>query len=257
MSKPKISIKKTLVFCGKDRVNFNISIKICDFLIKNSGKDHKFHFVVTDNDKKIVSFLRKKKQKFYLKGKLKYLFKNIKNGEYDWLLNIWGHYLFPKYFLNKFNNNLNIHPSYLPYGKGKDASLWTVIKNYPAGTTLHKMSEKIDDGPIFCHKRFKFSFPAIGRDIYERSIKDSMSLFFENWKKIKNLKMPLKMLKPNNIKPHYRSEMIRENLVDLDNYKNKEIKKFIIKSLAHDFYPNFTLKIKYKNKIYLYRSKIK
>ena len=63
----------------------------------------------------------------------------------------------------------------LPYGKSKDSSVWTVVKNYPAGTTLHKMTSKLDGGPIYCQKQFKYFFPVTGNDIYQKSIKNSVN----------------------------------------------------------------------------------
>ena len=32
--------------------------------------------------------------------------------------------------LKKFKNNLNLHPSFLPYAKGKDPYVWTIQKNF-------------------------------------------------------------------------------------------------------------------------------
>tara|TARA_B100001964_G_scaffold230433_1_gene283916 strand:- start:86 stop:868 length:783 start_codon:yes stop_codon:yes gene_type:complete len=251
-----IDSKKILIFVGSNRAdNINVAISCLEYLTLNYFFDS-YDVVVTDNDKNLINYLQKNKINFYKKNKIDKIINNTDKIDYDWLLNIWGHSVFPINFLNKFNNNLNIHPSYLPYGKGKDSSLWTVVNNYPAGTTLHKMTNKLDGGPIFCQKRFDFSFPTTGNDIYKRSLRDSVSLFTKNWTRIRNLKMQPKKQKLNNVKTYYRSKMLKENLVDLDDNKNKKIKEFIIKSLAHNFFPNFNIKIKFNKKIFNFRSLI-
>ena len=248
--------KKCLVFLGANRGDeINVAIECIEFLIKEFFYD-RYLFILTDNDKKIINYLKKNNLNYLKKEKIPSIFKNIKKNEYDWLLNIWGHCVFSDDFLKKFKNNLNIHPSYLPYGKGKDSSLWTVIKNFPAGTTLHKMTKALDAGPVYCQKKFNFKFPTTGKDIYNKSCFGSISLFINEWLKIRNnILKPKKQIIINN-KTFLRSEMLNENLVDLDKNKNKKIRDFIIKSLAHDFSPNFNLKIKYNNTTYNLKSLI-
>ena len=41
---------------------------------------------------------------------------------------------------------MNLHPSYLPYNRGKDPYVWSILNEKPFGTTIHEMNEKIDDG---------------------------------------------------------------------------------------------------------------
>ncbi len=249
--------KKFLIFLGANRgEDVNVAIKCIEFLIKEFYYDT-YLFVVTDNDKKIILYLKKNNLNYLRKEKIPFIFKNIKNNEYDWLLNIWGHCVFSDNFLKKFKNNLNIHPSYLPYGKGRDSSLWTVIKNFPAGTTLHKMTKELDAGPLYCQKKFNYKFPVSGKEIYFTSCLESILLFINKWSKIRNKIIKPKKQSIKKSKTYLRSEMLDENLIDLDKKENKKIREFIIKSLAHDFTPNFNLKIKYDNNSYNFQSFIK
>lgn len=43
---------------------------------------------------------------------------------------------------------LNIHPGLLPFFRGLDPVLWSVMHKRPVGATVHVMSEGVDEGPI-------------------------------------------------------------------------------------------------------------
>lgn len=43
---------------------------------------------------------------------------------------------------------LNVHPGYLPWNRGRNAQVWSIIEHTPAGATLHYMNEGVDTGPM-------------------------------------------------------------------------------------------------------------
>ncbi len=45
-------------------------------------------------------------------------------------------------------NIVNIHNSYLPFNRGSDPNLWSLIENSPRGVSLHYIDEKLDKGFI-------------------------------------------------------------------------------------------------------------
>lgn len=45
-------------------------------------------------------------------------------------------------------NIVNIHNSYLPYNRGSDPNLWSLVDDTPRGVTLHYIDEKLDKGFI-------------------------------------------------------------------------------------------------------------
>ena len=47
---------------------------------------------------------------------------------------------------------LNLHPSYLPYNRGRGAEVWSIIDKTPVGATLHYMDSGVDTGPIVHQK---------------------------------------------------------------------------------------------------------
>ena len=102
--------------------------------------------------KNVTNFLKKKKIKF-IKKDIKNFLNNMQVDSYDWLLNIWSPLIYKIKILKKIKKNLNLHPSYLPFAKGKDPYVWSVEKQFPIGVTIHEMNNKIDYGKVFVQKK--------------------------------------------------------------------------------------------------------
>src|SRR5262249_55294209 len=43
---------------------------------------------------------------------------------------------------------LNLHPSLLPHGRGKDPNFWTIVERCPFGVSVHHVVDEIDAGDI-------------------------------------------------------------------------------------------------------------
>lgn len=50
------------------------------------------------------------------------------------------------------NNVVNIHNSFLPYNRGADPNIWSMIENTPRGVTLHYINSGLDKGDIISQK---------------------------------------------------------------------------------------------------------
>ena len=48
---------------------------------------------------------------------------------------------------------INFHMSFLPFNRGANPNIWSIIENTPAGCTIHRIDEKIDNGNIICQKK--------------------------------------------------------------------------------------------------------
>ena len=239
---------KFLIVCAGDKLDNHVSLKILTYLINNYSKKHFFFVCVVDDNKQIIKFLKSKKIKFINK-KINNFLENIEPNHFDWLLNIWGPIIYSKEILAKFNRNLNLHPSYLPYARGKDPYVWAVQNEYPVGITIHEMNQKIDNGKYFVRKRLNLNFPYTGGDVFELTLKSVVDEFVKNWPKILNNRISGKKFVLNNSKIFKRKDLIKDNLMDLDNKINIKTRKFILKALSQDFKFN-KLQVKIKNKIY-------
>ncbi len=234
-----------LILCAGDRSDLNISLNILKFLIK---KKDKITVCVVDNNKEILSFLKKKKIK-HIKNYKYFLKEEIKYNEFDWLLNLWSPIILKKEILKKFRNNLNLHPSFLPYSKGKDPYVWTIQNEFPVGITIHEMTEKLDSGRFYLRKKYNLKFPITGGEVFNYTLRKCREEFIKNWDKIRNNRIKLKKYLIKKTKTYKRSDLIKDNFLNLDEKKNFIIRKFVLKVLSQDF--NFLkIQVKYKKKIY-------
>lgn len=76
---------------------------------------------------------------------------------------------------------LNLHPSLLPYNRGKSPNVWPLIEGTPAGVTLHYMDEEFDTGSIIAQREVETDFADTGKDLHERLEKAQFNLFTDVW----------------------------------------------------------------------------
>ena len=50
--------------------------------------------------------------------------------------------------LARYTAAYNLHPSYLPWGRGWWAVFWAIYADEPAGASLHRMTARVDAGPL-------------------------------------------------------------------------------------------------------------
>ena len=224
---------KILVICAGDRSKHLIALSSIKHLKENSRFDE-LTVCVLDNNKKIVSYLKKNKIKFINKNVDKFL-STIKKKNYDWLLNIWGFKIFKKKFLEKFENNLNLHPAFLPYNRGRDPYYFALMDRTPAGICIHRMDETVDGGKYFLRKRIFYKFPIQAGKICDKSLKSIKELFIKNWLKIRSKQIKLKRYSFKIRTVNKRKDLIKQNFKDLDLKNEIKIKKFVMNCLAQDF----------------------
>ena len=59
-----------------------------------------------------------------------------------------GYILAPE-FLSRFARGaVNLHLAYLPYNRGSNPNVWSIVERTPAGATLHWMDAGVDTGDI-------------------------------------------------------------------------------------------------------------
>ena len=235
-----------LLICAGDRSNYSIALN-CLIHIYKQKKD-KITVFLLDNNQEIIKFANKRKIRLIRKNFDEFT-KEIKKDQFDWLLNIWGFKIFKKNFLSKFKNNLNLHPSYLPYNRGRDPYYFSIIENTPVGVCIHRMDQSIDGGKYFLRKKIKTKFPVNAGIIFDQSLYEIKKLFLKNWVKIRNNKIRLKQFSPKLKKINKRITFKNKNFLNLDDKKNINEKKFILNCLAQDF-PFLKQQIKLYGKIF-------
>ena len=75
--------------------------------------------------------------------------------EISWLLNLdielavsytYNRLVKPDVIAMLKGNVVNIHNSYLPFNRGSDPNLWSLVEDTPRGVSLHYIDEKLDKG---------------------------------------------------------------------------------------------------------------
>lgn len=62
-------------------------------------------------------------------------------------------YILPDNLLEALGNNaVNIHTSYLPWNRGADPNMWSILEGTPRGVTLHFMNAELDKGNIIAQE---------------------------------------------------------------------------------------------------------
>ena len=108
---------------------------------------------------------------------------------YDFLISFSYRYIISKEILNYFKDKaINLHISYLPWNKGADPNLWSILENTPQGVTIHQMDYKLDAGKILYQKEIFFDENETLKSSYEKLQIDLVELFIAKWDNIKNNK---------------------------------------------------------------------
>jgi methionyl-tRNA formyltransferase len=81
---------------------------------------------------------------------------------------------------------INLHPGLLPYARGFNPNVWSIVEDVPAGVTLHYMDEGVDTGPIIATSEVDTRFDETGKDLYARLEAASIELFVETWPQIES-----------------------------------------------------------------------
>jgi len=123
---------------------------------------------------------------------------------------------------------INLHPSLLPLNRGKHPYYWSIVDNSPAGVSIHYITEKIDDGDILCQKEIPIDITTTADVLYERSIKEMISLFQENYHEMTTCSLIPK--KQNNLESsfHMARDIRQHSEINLDkSYKAVDLLNII------------------------------
>ena len=120
----------------------------------------------------------------------------VEKYQFDFLISFGYRYMISKQVLTLFNNNaINLHISYLPWNKGSDPNLWSILDNTPKGVTIHKIDEGLDTGEILFQRKIIFQENDTLKSSYDKLQNELLKLFEENWENIKDKKViPMKQI---------------------------------------------------------------
>ncbi len=91
-------------------------------------------------------------------------------------------YIFRKPVLDLFPRGcVNLHPAFLPWNRGTNTNIWSIVDRNPAGVTLHTIDEHIDTGAVLAQKRVPVEPVDTGKTLYHRLERAALALFRASW----------------------------------------------------------------------------
>ncbi len=76
---------------------------------------------------------------------------------------------------------INIHPAFLPYNRGANPNVWSIIDETPAGVTIHYMDVGVDTGDLISQQRVEIELTDTGESLYRKLEQTSVALFKKTW----------------------------------------------------------------------------
>lgn len=81
---------------------------------------------------------------------------------------------------------VNFHKAYLPYNRGANPNVWSIVEDAPAGVSLHYMTAEVDAGPIVDRREVPVHPDDDGRSLYDRLEAAQYDQFREVWPAIRD-----------------------------------------------------------------------
>jgi methionyl-tRNA formyltransferase len=112
-------------------------------------------------------------------------------------------YIISKDVIDRYRNRIiNLHISYLPWNKGSDPNIWSIIDDTPKGVTIHLIDEGVDTGDIIYQKLVHIEDSMTLKTSYDLLHHEIQSLFKENWLSIKTFNFEPINQNPNDGSEH-------------------------------------------------------
>ena len=92
--------------------------------------------------------------------------------------------IFPPDLIDRYQVMYNLHPGYLPWGRGFYPVFWALWEQTPAGATLHEIEPALDKGPIVMQIRVPQYPHDTGGSLHERVRRAEREIFQHMWPKI-------------------------------------------------------------------------
>ncbi len=86
--------------------------------------------------------------------------------------------------ISKYQKMYNLHPGYLPWGRGYYPVFWALWEGTPAGATLHEITAGIDEGAIVAQSQVVYDHSDTGGSLWYRVREAEKMLFQTYWEKI-------------------------------------------------------------------------
>lgn len=130
---------------------------------------------------------------------------------------------------------VNLHKSHLPYNRGANPNVWSIVEDAPAGVSIHYMTADVDAGPIIDRREIPIYPDDTGRTLYERLETAQVDQFKEVWPSIRDGDTETTKQSPSDGTYHYKQDFV--DLWNLDLEESVRVGDFLDRLRALTFPP--------------------
>ena len=96
-------------------------------------------------------------------------------------------YVLKREFLTLFPKGcINLHPALLPYNRGMNPNVWSIVEGTPSGATLHFIDEGVDTGDVVAQREVPVEPIDTGASLYHKLEQACVALFADTWAQIRS-----------------------------------------------------------------------
>lgn len=116
----------------------------------------------------------------------KEILERIKKLNPDLVISVlWGFLIKEDFIIIPKKGCINLHYSYLPYNRGRNPNVWSIVDKTPAGITIHYIDAGADSGDIIVQSQIPITSTDTGASLYQKMVDESINLFKKTWLNIK------------------------------------------------------------------------
>lgn len=111
---------------------------------------------------------------------------------------------------------INLHTSFLPWNRGANPNVWSIVERTPSGVTLHRIDEGVDTGDIIAQARVAVEPADTGATLHARLEQEALALFTKTWPAIQSRAIAPVAQTPADGSTHRVSDLETLDAIDLD-----------------------------------------
>jgi len=131
---------------------------------------------------------------------------------------------------------INLHTSYLPWNRGSNPNVWSIVNDDPVGVSIHFIDAGIDTGPIIAQELVSVPIHFTAKTLYYKLQECVVQLFKEHWSSIKSGNYSLVQQLDLTGSVNYRKDLEQLKLLDLN---EKMTVKELLNTLRACMFPPF------------------
>ena len=183
-----------------------------DFVATNSKDDSKYNQKIIDlckhNNIKVFENINGNEEKF--------IYFLIDENIDIVILSWWPSIIKLKSIKSVKTGWINLHPSLLPYGRGKHGYFWSIVEDTSFGVSIHFINDGIDTGPVLFQKMIEVSFNDTGETLYKKGVDEIIKLFKRKYSDIVSLNFTPVIQDNKNATSHFAKEIEDKSKIDLN-----------------------------------------